>query len=74
MALITLAEKLVDAEAKLHQLLTGSAPRVVVDQNGERVEFNTANSGQLKAYVGELKSKIANGGTEVSRRPLMPFF
>lgn len=73
MALITTADKLADAQTKLHQLMTGTAPRVVVDQNGERVEFNTANADKLRAYIGELASQLSNGGI-VSRRPMIPVF
>ena len=52
---MTLAEKIEDAEKSLHNLQTGKSARVVVDQNGERVEFTPANSSKLAAYIADLK-------------------
>ena len=47
------------AEAKLayHQLRTGTAPRVVVDQNGARVEYAAANAQGLYSYIQELEAR-----------------
>ena len=56
---MTPEEKLLDAEAQLHLLLTGQAPVVFVDQNGERVEYRPANASRLQAYVASLKTAIA---------------
>lgn len=50
----TKAELLADAENKYHQVLTGQAVRVFVDQNGERVEYTVANAGRLLAYIKSL--------------------
>jgi hypothetical protein len=47
--------RLADAEAQLHLVLTGQAARVFVDQNGERIEYTSANSTRLSAYIAELK-------------------
>lgn len=63
----TLAELLVEAEAAYHALMIGQSARVVVDSNGERVEYTAANSAKLEAYIQSLKYKIANGGK--SSRP-----
>lgn len=68
MAELTTAEKLAQAEAALHALLTGKSARVVVDQNGERVEFTSINLGALRAYIDELR------GAGVARGPLRPYF
>lgn len=67
---MTLTEKLADAEIKYHQLLTGQAARVVVDQNGERVEFTAMNAGRLSAYVADLKRQLGTG----SPAPFVPYF
>lgn len=67
---MTLAEKLADAELKYHQLLTGQAARVVVDQTGERIEFTAANAGRLAAYIADLKRQL--GGT--ASAPMTPYF
>lgn len=47
-----------DALAKYHALMTGTSARVVVDQNGERVEFTAANATKLYAYIQMLQSQL----------------
>ena len=59
MAQLTTAEKLVEAETALHELLTGTSARVVVDQNGERIEYTAASAPRLRAYIDELKRSLA---------------
>lgn len=54
----TYTARLAEAENALHLLLTGSQARVVVDSNGERVEFSAANAARLRAYIDELKSML----------------
>lgn len=68
--MVTLSEKLQDAEREYHALITGSKPRVVVDQNGERVEFTAANAGRLMQYIQSLKAQM-NGS---NRGPMRVFF
>lgn len=55
------------AEKAYENLMTGKAVRVLVDQNGERVEFVAANAGKLASYIIELKTIL---GTNA--RPLGP--
>lgn len=55
----TTAQLLAQAEAAYHQLMTGTSPRVVVDQNGERIEYTAANRTGLYSYIQELKALIA---------------
>lgn len=50
---------LADAQNALHNLNTGRMPRVVVDQNGERVEFTAANRSGLVAYINSLTAQLA---------------
>lgn len=64
-----LKDRLADAQNKYHLLMTGMAPRVVVDQNGERVEFNTANASRLAEYISQLEAQT-NGSSLKARRPL----
>lgn len=59
MAQLTTAEKLVEAEQALHDLLTGTSARVVVDQNGERIEYTAASAPRLRAYIDELKRALS---------------
>ena len=62
LAVLTTAQKLVEAEAAYHSLMVMGALRVVVDQNGERVEYTSVNAGNLLRYIAELKELIAVEG------------
>lgn len=55
-ALYTL--RLTQAESALHEILMGEKAKVVVDQNGERVEYAAANVDRLRAYIFELKTLL----------------
>ena len=71
----TTAEKLVEAEAAYHNLMVNGAVRVVVDQNGERVEYTSVNAAKLLEYIAYLKSLIAEeAGIRVSRGPARMIF
>lgn len=71
----TNAEKLVEAEAAYHELLLGRAPSVVVDQNGERVEYTRAKKADLLAYIDDLRNLIAQeAGLTIKRGPLRMIF
>lgn len=50
---------LADARKAYHRISTGAQPRVVVDQNGERVEYSVANLAQLQKYISELEAALA---------------
>jgi uncharacterized protein (UPF0216 family) len=65
---------LTQARKAKHDLMTGKAPRVIVDNNGERVEFNTANINSLNTYIAELETSLARAGTTSVRGPLGFFF
>ena len=73
MPTLTAAQRLVEAEDALHALVTGTSARVVVDQNGERIEYTAANRGALKLYIEELKQEIA-GENAASNGPLRVVF
>ncbi len=68
---MTLQEQLAQAEASYHNLITGQMARVVVDSNGERVEFTATTSGALARYIEQLKLKINN---QAATGPLRVFF
>lgn len=53
-----LKNKISDAEAQYHKLMLGQTARVIVDQNGERVEFNSANRSHLYTYIQQLKAQL----------------
>lgn len=58
-------------------LLAGRKARVLVDQNGERIEFNGGDSRRLWNYIQSLEVKFSEccglGGRKISR-PIRPFF
>lgn len=54
---MTLQQQLAEAKAAYHSLQTGTMARVVVDQNGERVEFVAANAQKLYSYIQLLESQ-----------------
>lgn len=57
-------QQLDSAREAYHNLVTGRMARVVVDQNGERVEFTPANATRLHAYIQALEAecRAANNG------------
>lgn len=57
--------RLAQAEEALHNLVTGRMARVIVDQNGERVEFTMTSVSQLQAYIDSLR-----GASAPVRKPL----
>ncbi len=48
-----------EAQTAYHALVLGGSARVVVDQNGERVEYTSANRAALSAYIAMLEGIIA---------------
>ena len=58
-----------EARAAYHSLRTGTAARVVVDQNGQRVEFAPANQTALYNYVKELEALCGCAPVGVMRGP-----
>lgn len=60
------------ANLAYHNLLIGKAPKVIVDKNGERVEFTQSNKSDLLDYINALKSLL--DASSVNRAPLTPFF
>lgn len=70
MAVLTTAQKLVEAETAYHEIITGQAVSRFVDQNGESISYSKTNIGGLKAYIAELKALIANAGQPAYRGPL----
>ena len=56
--LVTLQTRLGEAEEAYHQMSMGRQAVTVVDQNGERVEYNRASAARLRAYINQLKDEI----------------
>lgn len=56
---MTLTQKLEDARAAYHKLMTGTSARVIVDgADGSRLEFTAANKQSLYNYIKELESQL----------------
>lgn len=72
--LALLKKRLCDAEEALHEITLGRHLRVVVDHNGERVEYTAANRSALRLYIQELKDQIAvcEGGSK-GGGPIVPY-
>ena len=58
---LELEAQLSEARSAYHALITGTMARVVVDQNGERVEFVASNRNGLYTYIQKLESELASG-------------
>jgi len=52
---LLLQARLDEAKQAYHDLMTGTKARVIVDQNGEKVEFSAPNRQALYAYIQELE-------------------
>lgn len=64
-----------EAENAYHTVAIGGGVTVVVDQNGERVEYSRANLAALGKYVATLQAKINSlKGVAVTGGPLRPYF
>jgi len=55
---VTLQKWLTEAENAYHQLMMGSKAIVLVDSNGERIEYQRAESSKLSAYIAELRRQL----------------
>lgn len=71
---MTLQERIADAKVALHDLMTGRRVRVVVDQNGERVEYSAANRADLSSYIAMLEAELANAGKPLAVGAMRPWF
>lgn len=81
MAALTDAEKTVyrerlrKAEIAYDALMTGKSVKRFVDQNGETVEYTSANADRLAAYIESLKQLLdCNRARARALRPLRFFF
>jgi membrane protease subunit (stomatin/prohibitin family) len=68
------ANLIAEAEKAYHALVTGTMARVVVDQNGERVEFVAANASRLYQYIQDLKATLPSAAATRVSGPLGFYF
>lgn len=70
-----LQARLAEAQAAYHSVMIGGSVTVVVDQNGERVEYSRANATGLAKYIAALQAQINSLlGVAVTGGPLRPIF
>ena len=58
MDLTIIRNRLDTAREQYHKLMTGKAARVLVDQNGERIEYTSVSSSSLLRYIRDLEAII----------------
>lgn len=58
---IQLQTWLEDARKQYHLIATGKQAKVLVDQNGERIEYTSANLSKLAAYIADLERQLGIG-------------
>ena len=51
--------QIVEAKAALHALMLGQAAAVIVNRNGERVEYTQASRRDLASYIATLNSNYS---------------
>lgn len=55
----TVRAKIVRLEKAYEEIISGTAVRKFVDQNGEQVEYTNANAARLLQYINELKAMLS---------------
>ena len=61
-----------EAEQAYHELAIGQSVKVVVHQNGQRMEYTPATKTMLKTYIQELKAQL--GQPAMPSPPMRAFF
>lgn len=61
-------EQLKEARMAYHRIVTGQSVAVVIDQNGERIEFQRANLAALMALIREME--LCLSGNRAAMRPM----
>ena len=71
---LTLRARILEAENAYHSIMTGAMATVIVDQNGERVEFNKVSSAKLYLYIQDLKSQLPDAAAPTFAKPIRWIF
>lgn len=73
--LATLQQWLSEAQIAYHTAMLSGTVTVVVDQNGERIEYGRSNPANLLKYIASLQAQINSLlGVAVVGGPLRPVF
>lgn len=67
-------ELLAEMRADYTALISGNKARVIVDQNGERVEFTAASAQRLYAWIQEAAACLDPGVKPRAHRPMGFYF
>lgn len=67
-------ELVAEMRADYRDLVSGNKARVIVDQNGERVEFTAANVARLYALIQEAEACITPSAPTRAHRPMGFYF
>ncbi len=62
---LKLQTRLAQAEEAYHQMQMGAKASVIVDSNGERMEFAKSNASSLAAYIADLKRQLGICGVVI---------
>lgn len=62
---MTAQERLLEAQAALHDLNTGQSVAEVTDQNGEKIRYRSIDYAKLTAYIKDLEAEIAGTARDV---------
>lgn len=65
---------LAQMRADYRDLVSGNKARVIVDQNGERVEFTSANLQRLYSLIQEVAACLEPGQKPRANRPMGFYF
>ena len=55
--------QIVEAKAAFQALMLGQSAVVIVNRNGERVEYNQTSRRDLAAYIATMEQQLMNGGS-----------
>lgn len=68
------ATLLAEARTAYHELMTGRSVRVLVDQNGERIEYGHANAAKLLSYIQTLEGILSGDVAGQKTKPIRFIF
>jgi hypothetical protein len=71
----TAVQRLSEAKAAYHRLMTGTNAVEIQDATGETVIYNKANAASLRSYISQLEAEVAGAtATYAPGRPMGVWF
>jgi hypothetical protein len=71
---LSVAQRLAEARAAYHALMTGTAAVDIWDATGERVTYNEATAAGLRGYISQLEAEAAGLSSTAPGRPMGVWF